>query len=345
MQSSPAYVLALVLAFSQAAAVEVLPTIEATVAVMPLEYRVDGVVEARRQATLSSEVTGKIEAVFFDVDDTVKEGDVVLKIRDREYRAQLEKARATLEEAQANLQETQLAHDRNEGLRKQKLISQAVFDKSSASLKSARARTNSAQASLVQAEEQLGYTVVRAPYSGVVVQRHVEAGESTRPGQPFMTGYEPGQLRVSANVPQSIVARLRIKRMARVVLLEDGRSLDVERIIIHPFANPQNHSFPVRLDIPPSQDSLYPGMLVKVVVTIGESRRLLVPQRALVSRSEVDAVYLQDSTGKLVFRQVRPGNLYADQVEILAGLDEGEIVVLDPVRAGIQMKRELDSAL
>jgi len=56
-------------------------------------------------------------------------------------------------------------------------------------------------------------------------------------------------------------------------------------------------------------------------------------------------VYLQDSAGKLVFRQVRPGNLYADQVEILAGLDAGETVVLDPVRAGIQMKRQMKSQL
>ncbi len=346
MRSSGGYLLLVLgLICSRAPATEVLPTMVTKVSVMPLEYQVDGVVEARRQATLSSEVAGKIESVNFDVDDVVEKGDVVLRIRDREYRAQLEKARATLEEAQANLQEMQLAHERNEGLRKQKLISQAVFDKSSASLKAARARASSAQANLVQAEEQLGHTVVRAPYSGVVVQRHVEVGESTRPGQPFMTGYAPGQLRVSANVPQSIVARLREQRSVRVVLLEDGRSLEVERITIHPFANPQNHSFPVRLDIAPMKDTLYPGMLVKVVVTIGESRRLLVPQRALVSRSEVNAVYLRDSTGKLVFRQVRPGNRYADQVEILAGLDAGETIVLDPVRAGVQMKRRLDSAL
>jgi len=345
MRSSTGYILLVLgLIFSRVHAAEALPTMVTSVSVMPLEYQLDGVVEARRQATLSSEVAGKIEAVYFDVDDVVNKGDVVLKIRDREYRARLEQARATLEEARANLQEMQLAYDRNAGLREKKLISQAVFDNSSASLKAAQARTNSAQANLVQAEEQLGYTVVRAPYSGVVVQRHVEAGESTRPGQPFMTGYAPDQLRVSANVPQSVIARLRKQRRARVVLLEDGRSLEVERITIHPFANPQNHSFPVRLDLPPSQVDIYPGMLVKVAVTIGESRRLLVPQQALVSRSEINALYLQDSAGKYFFRQVRPGNRYADQIEILAGLDAGETVVLDPVRAGIEMKRQLDSA-
>lgn len=345
MRGSSRYMLLLLLALlcSRVYSSESLPTMVASVSLMPLEYQLDGVVEARRQATLSAEVAGKVEAVYFDVDDVVNKGDLVLKIRDREYRARREQARAALEEARARQQELQLDYDRNDGLLKKKLISQAVFDKSSASLKAAQARTNSAEANLVQAEEQLAHTVVRAPYSGVVVRRHVEVGESTQPGQPFMTGYAPDQLRVSANVPQSIIARLREQRRARVVLLEDERSLEVQRITIHPFADPLNHSFPVRLDLPPAQVGIYPGMLVKVALTIGESRRLLVPQQALVSRSEINALYLRDDSGKLVFRQVRLGRKYDDQIEILAGLDAGESVVLDTVGAGIEIKSQLDS--
>ncbi|MDH3629648.1 MAG: efflux RND transporter periplasmic adaptor subunit [Gammaproteobacteria bacterium] len=311
---------------------------------MPLEYWVDGVVEARQQATLSAEVVGKIESVNFDVDDFVEQGQVVLTIRDREYRAQQQKASAALDEAKANLQDTQLEFRRNQDLRKQKLISQAVLDKASANLKAAKARAASAQANLAQAEEQLGYTVVRAPYSGVVVERHVEPGESVAPGQPIMTGYALGELRVSANVPQSIIGGLRAHGLARVVLLEDGRSVEVTRITIHPFANPQNHSFPVRLDLPEMKQDLFPGMLVKVALKIGATERLLLPQQALVSRAEVNAVYVLDASGKLSFRQVRPGNRIGDQVEILAGLGEGETIALDPVRAGIEHKRQLDTA-
>ncbi|MBT8433711.1 MAG: efflux RND transporter periplasmic adaptor subunit [Gammaproteobacteria bacterium] len=311
---------------------------------MPLEYWVDGVVEARQQATLSAEVVGKIESVNFDVDDFVEQGQVVLTIRDREYRAQQQKASAALDEAKANLQDTQLEFRRNQDLRKQKLISQAVLDKASANLKAAQARAASAQANLAQAEEQLGYTVVRAPYSGVVVERHVEPGESVAPGQPIMTGYALGQLRVIANVPQSVIGGLRSHRLARVVLLEDGRSVEVTRITIHPFANPQNHSFPVRLDLPEMKQGLFPGMLVKVALKTGATERLLLPQQALVSRAEVNAVYVLDTAGRLSFRQVRPGNRIGDQVEILAGLSEGETVALDPVRAGIEHKRQLDNA-
>jgi len=311
---------------------------------MPLEYLVDGVVEARQQATMSAEVSGKIESVNFDVDDFVEQGQIVLTIRDREYRAQQQKARAALDEAGANLQDTQLEFKRNQDLRKQKLISQAELDKASANLKAARARADSAEANLAQAEEQLGYTVVRAPYSGIVVERHVEPGERVSPGQAIMTGYALGQLRVIANVPQSIIVGLREYGMARVILLEDGSALEVTRITIHPFADPQNHSFPVRLDLPEIKQGLFPGMLVKVALKIGTTERLLLPQQAVVSRAEVNAVYVLDKSGRLSLRQVRPGNRIGDQVEILAGLDQGETVALDPVRAGIEHKRQLDAA-
>jgi len=311
---------------------------------MPLEYKVDGVIEARQQATLSAEVAGKIETVNFDVDDFVKQGEIVMQIRDREYVAQRQKARAAVDEAQASLQDMQLEFKRNQDLRTKNLISLAVFDKSRASLKAAQARMSSADANLAQADELLSYTVLRAPYSGVVVERHVETGESVSPGQPIITGYALGQLRVSANVPQSIISNLRSHRLARVIILEDEYSIEVSNITIHPFANPENHSFPVRLELPGMEHRLYPGMLVKVAITIGSTQKLVLPQRALVSRAEVNAVYVLDDNGKISFRQVRPGNRYGEQIEILAGLGEGETIALDPVSAGISHKRQLDAA-
>ncbi len=309
--------------------------------VQPLEYRVDGVVEARRQATLSAQVAGEVEAVYFDVDDFVEQGSVVMKIRDRDYRARLEQARAALAEAEAALREARLEFRRSEDLRKQKLISQAQFDRAEASLAAAVARTDSATAAVVGAEELLGYTVLRAPYSGVVVERHVEPGESMQPGQPIITGYAEGELRVSADVPQSQIDALRRLREVRVIRLEDGVSMAVEKITIHPFANPANHSFRVRLDLPSQASGLYPGMLVDVALAVGETERLLLPSAVLVSRSEVNAVYVADADGRLSLRQVRPGNRFGERIEILAGLEAGERVALDPVQAGIELKRQL----
>ena len=306
-----------------------------------LEYRVDGVVEARRAATLSAQVAGEVEAVYFDVDDFVEQGSVVLRIRDRDYRAQVEQARAALAAATAALRESRLEFRRSQDLRKQKLISEAQFDSAEAALATAAAREDAATAALARAEELLGYTVLRAPYSGVVVERHVEPGETTQPGAPIMTGYAEGELRVSAYVPQSQIDALRRLRQVRVIRLQEGTSVEVDKITIHPFANPANHSFRVRLDLPSQTPGLYPGMLVKVALATGETERLLLPRSTLVSRSEVNAVYVVGADGELSLRQVRPGSRFADQVESLAGLEPGERVALDPVAAGIEHKRQL----
>ncbi len=322
-------------AFAQLETMAVLPSVGV------LEYELDGVVEASKQATLSAEVSGRIEKVNFDVDDYVRKGEIILTIRDNEYRAGLQKAEASLAEASAGLQDAKQEFRRRQKLRDQKLISQENFDRAKANLKTAEARVESAQAVVSEAQEQLDRTILRAPYSGVVVERFVEPGESTQVGQKIMSGYAQGQLRVKANVPQSLIAAVRERRTARVLLLESDTSINASQITIYPFANPKNHSFPVRIELPENELAIFPGMLVKVAFAIGTTKRLLIPASALVQRSEVNAVYVLDQQGRVSLRQVRPGNRFGEQIEILAGIYAGEQVALDPVRAGIELKTQL----
>ncbi len=303
-----------------------------------VEYLVDGVVEARRQATLSAEVSGRIELVNFDVDDQVDAGETILRIRDVEYRSQLNNARAALDEARVGLQDAEREYKRVEDLRQKKLVAQSDFDKAGVALNAARARVNAATAGVESATELLDKTVVKAPYSGVVVARHVEPGESVNPGQPIMTGYAEGEVRVVSQVPQSLIGGLRQRQAASIQLLDGSERLSVDDITIHPFADPASHAFRVRFDIESRQQGLYPGMLVKVALNMGEVDRLTVPRSAVVNRSEVNAVYVVADNGMVNLRQVRLGNPTGDRVEILAGLSAGELIALDPVRAAIALK-------
>ena len=304
----------------------------------PLEYQLDGVIEATKQATLSAEVSGRIEAINFDVDDRVKKGDVIVRIRDNEYRARLEKAKAALAEAQAGFDDAQREFKRIRGLYKDKVVSKAGFDKASANLESGKARVAASQANVSEAQEQLNNTVIHAPYSGIVVERHVELGESTSIGQAIMSGYAVGELRVNVNVPQSIINAVRKFRLAGVNLLDNGASIESSKLTIFPFADPKNHSFKVRIDLPETDVNIFPGMLVKVSFVIDQSKRLTIPAQALVYRSEVIAVYVIDSDAQVSFRQIRTGQTTGEAVEITAGLEAGEMVAIDPVAAGIQLK-------
>lgn len=302
------------------------------------EFILDGVIEAKNQATLSAEVSGRIETINFDVDDFVEKGEVLVRIRDNEYRAQLEQSKAALSEATTVFENAEKEFKRIKGLFKDKVVSRAQYDQASATLESSRARVTSAEARLRQAQLQLNNTVIHAPYSGVVVARHVEPGELTTVGQPIMSGYGPGELRVNVEVPQSVIRQIRQYRKARIMLLDQASSIDAGQLTIFPIADSQSHAFRVRISLPEQDIQLYPGMLVKTAFVVNELERLFIPAQSLVKRSEVTAVYVVDSNQQIQFRQVRTGIIEGDQIEIVAGLDNGELVAVDPIQAGIQLK-------
>jgi len=317
-----------------------LTSVRAELISSPLEYHIDGVIEAINQSTLSAQVSGRIEKINFDVDDRVNAGEVIVRIRDNEYRARLQRNRASLAEAKANLKDAQQEFKRVEELIEKKLISKANFDKAKTVLTASEARVAASSALVTESQEQLNNTVIRAPYGGVVMARHIELGETTYVGQKIMTGYAPEYLRVNVNVPQSLIAAVRQHRSARVILMEDQISIATSNLTIFPYANPENHSFQLRADLDGSSQSIFPGMLVKVAFMIGRKQRLMVPVNSLVFRSEVVGLYVIDEDQQPGFRQVRAGEVFGNNIEILAGLDANESVALDPIQAGINLKAQ-----
>jgi RND family efflux transporter MFP subunit len=318
-----------------------LPTAAAEYLSVPREYRLDGVVEAVKQTTVSAQTQGQVEDILFDVDDSVERGKVLVRLRDTEHRAQVIRSAAELKEAVARQEQTREAFERTEGLFAKQLASESALDEATAELKSAEARMEAASAALSQAKEQLEYTEVRAPYSGIVTERFIELGETAQPGQPLISGVSLDELRVNVSVPQSVIASVRQLDRARVQL-PDGSSVVTSEITVFPFADPASNSFRVRLDLPSSTQQLFPGMFVKTAFVIGEKQVLVVPAQAIVRRSEVTAVYVVDAQQRIQFRQIRVGATNDGKREVLAGLELGERVALDPITAGAALKRQAE---
>ena len=310
----------------------------------PQVYTLDGVVEAVNKATISAQVTGRVTEVNFDIDDYVEKGAVIVRIRDKEYKARLRSAKAALKEAKANHKDAKLEFKRVQGLYKDKIVSASNFDKAKAALKAAEARVAASEAGITEANEQLSNTVIKAPYNGIVTERHIEPGETMRLGQAIMTGFSMSHLRVAVDVPQTYIKAIRKHQKAAVINLEnDEQQITAKKLVIFPFANPKSHTFSIRAELPKNSKDLFPGMLVKVAFEIDNKNRLMVPTSAIAHRSEVSAVYVADENQKLRLRQIRPGKRFGDKTEILAGLDAGEVVATDPVRAGVYLKQQAGS--
>jgi RND family efflux transporter MFP subunit len=294
----------------------------------------DGVVEAVQQATLAAQTTGRVTAVNVDVNDRVAAGDVLLRLTAVEQRAGADTARAQLRAAEAAAVEAETNYRRFAALASGQYVSRAQVDQARATRDSATAARDAASAQLAQAGQQTEYTVVRAPFAGVVSARKVEPGESVALGQALLSLHAPGALRVEVQVPQSDAAGIRAANSARIVL-DDGRSLDAAQVIVFPAADPSTHSVGVRVMLPDIADAPQPGITAKVVFPIaGDAGLVRIPAGALVQRGEVSGVYVLASGDRLALRQVRLGQRIGDEVEVIAGLKAGEKFALDPVAAG-----------
>lgn len=306
---------------------------------MAQEQLFDATVEAVNQSTVSAQVAGRVEAIYVDVNDYVQKDAVLLRLRNSEQRAGKAAAQAQIKETRARYQEAAAEFNRMQTLYARRLVAQSAFDKASANLKASRGQLDAALAGVAQAEEQLGHTEIRAPYTGIVVERHVEVGETVSPGQALVTSLSLDALRAVAEVPQTIVTAVRTRHSARVLLPDaPAGSVVTTGITLFPYADPKTHNFKVRVTLPPGVRGIYPGMLIKVAFTTGERNVTLVAARAIVHRSEVTAVYVIDKSDRVSLRQIRTGRSYGTNIEVLAGLQAGEQVALDPIRAGVYLK-------
>jgi RND family efflux transporter MFP subunit len=329
-----------------------LETMEVKTETLPKYNVVDGQVESVQKATVSAQTSGTIEKLFYDVDDFVEKGEVIARIRSKNQMAGLRQAEAGFEQAKANVSEARARNqeaisefNRIKKVFERQLVSRAQYDNARAAKQAAAARVEAANAALEaakakvsQAGEQLGYTEIRAPYSGIVTERLVEPGESVNVGSPLMSGISLDKMRVSLTVSQSDIIAARKQNQAKIIL--DDAEVPVQKLTFFPYADPATNAFKVRADLGDASQSLFPGMFVKVAIAVGETTKLTVPVSAVAYRSEVTGIYVVDDEGVPHLHQVRLGRMSGDgKIQILAGLDGDEKIALNPTQAAVYYKQ------
>ncbi|HEY5763950.1 MAG TPA: efflux RND transporter periplasmic adaptor subunit, partial [Rhodocyclaceae bacterium] len=222
-------------------------------------------------------------------------------------------------------------------LQRRSFVSAAAVDQAQAEADAARAARQAADAALSHAE-------IRAPFTGIVADRHADVGDLAAPGVPLLTVYRPGAARAVVQLPSAQAAAIRAvgaALRATIAIGGDAEPIAASRVQVLPVADAATHVVEVRLELPPdAARRAVPGSAVRATFAVGESASLALPAAAIVHRGGIAAAYVRDSEGRFRLRQLRLGEATADgEIEILAGLVAGEIVALDPVKAGIERRR------
>lgn len=320
-----------------------------------------GTLEARISTTISPKIAGRIIDVLADQGASVTEGTELVLLDDEELRQQVAIAEANVEAAEAAIarveaeknralaifEQSKLNYDRVESLVKQQATSQQDVDQAFEALSVAQASVAGAEAAIVEAQKQLTVTkrtllyqtarlqdtVVSAPFDGLVVKRHREAGDVAVPGSPILTLISTDELWISAWVDETQMSKLSKGQNAQVVFRSDAdQSFSGQVARLGREADRETREFIVDVRVLELPENWAVGQRAETYINVGSRENVVIlPADLLTNHNGESGVFIAIE-GHAVWRPLRLGFRQRGIVEVLDGINEGDVIVT-PVNA------------
>jgi len=302
------------------------------------------------QATIRSKVSGEVHESGVREGTAVQAGQVLVRLDQADLKARLQQQQAMLDEAQAKLELARKNESNARTLLGQKYISQTNYDGMSNSVDLARASVKSASAMVEIARIALNDSVIRAPISGIVAKRHVQAGDKVAPDMPVYTIVSLNELTLEAQVPTTEIPR--VKPGQEVHFKVDGfagRDFTGKVARINPTTETGSRAMLVYISVANPDGALRGGMFAKGSITTERSAEApVVPLAALREENGEQFVY-QIVDGKVVARPITIGLRNEDEgyVQVTEGVASGAHIIiarLEGVKPGARVKMSAPAA-
>jgi membrane fusion protein (multidrug efflux system) len=276
-----------------------------------------GTLRAEEGVELQAETNGRIVAISFKEGAHVRKGDLLVKLNDADLVAT--RTRALYRKELAVLKERRVAQLLKQGVARQEEYDMALSD------------LHVQDAEIALTEAQIAKTEVRAPFDGVVGLRYVSEGAYVTAATRVATLQQLERLKVDFSVPEKYAARLRVGTPIQLTVAGADRRFDGAIYAIDPRIDAATRTVLIRAVCPNPRSQLFPGAFASVSLTLGElDNTVLVPAIAVVPGLNAKTVFVvKDGTAQR--RTVATGTRLEDRVQIVAGLEPGEVVVTSGV--------------
>ena len=298
--------------------------------------------EAIRKVTVYARLNAIVEEIMVEEGVVVREGDILLRLEDREVQNEYEQASIAVDEAKLGLQQAEIKvqfslanYERALDLFQQKLISKQEIDQVSLTdridglaVETAQQRLEAAQAQLRSATIQLEFTEIPSPIDGVITERLVEVGDRVNGNEEVFGVEEFPPLWARIFVPERDLPQLKVAQKARV-RVETFPEQDFEAAImmINPTIDATSGTVKVTLEMRQT-DQLRPGMFGTVyIATETRPNAIVIPKKAILRERDEDRAFVVTAENLVEKREVVIGFSEEDRVEILEGIQDGEAVV------------------
>ena len=292
-------------------------------------YKVAGRVIALQSGSLSTRVSGTIKRISVEVGDRVTEGYIIAKLRDGRIRADRKKALALLKRQQVALKNAVRELNRIKRLRKSAAYSRARFEELEGQVAERRSQVSEVSAALERIEIDVRDTVIKAPFSGVITQKHVEKGTHVNTGSPIVTLINDNKVEIEVDVPSFRISSISSATVANL-LLDNGTKVPIQVRSIIPREDLRTRTRPIRLRPTTNEGVKYladnQAVLVELPLT-GSQPIVMVPKDAVIKRANGNVAFVVKGENASM-RSVRVGRGVGSNFEVLEGLKPGENVVI-----------------
>jgi membrane fusion protein, multidrug efflux system len=298
----------------------------ATVAAQPMPryLALTGSLIANRQSQVAADGVGRVRETFIERGSVVRAGDLLVQLDVRSARLSKNEARAQAEASRSQRDLAQRECERSERLFAQQAIGQSEYDRSRAQCSSSQWSSEAALARAELADQAFGDAAARAPFAGLVLERHVSIGEYVRPGTPVASLVQIDPLRLQLTVPESDVGRVRSGQNVEFeVSAFPGERFSGAITLVSPAIREGSRDRVVEAIVKNPDQKLLPGMFALARVEVARDERAVVPPSAIRgqgSKSRIFAVV----DGHLEERLVQLGERQGDLIAIEKGLAAGE---------------------
>jgi RND family efflux transporter MFP subunit len=243
----------------------------------------------------------------------VKAGDRLVQLDAHEIQSRLDQASAARQQAESDLK-------RATDLIQQKILSQSEFE-------NAQSKFRIAAAAEAETKTMLDYTLIVAPFDGVITRKLADVGDLAAPGKSLLQMENPDTLRLEADVPEALIGNVKLGDNLAVRIAAVTNDIAGTVAEMSPTADPNSRTYLVKLDLP-GATGLRSGQFGRVSVPVGEASAIRVPAAAVVQRGQMELVFVVVGNHAQL-RLVKTGTRVGDEVEVVSGLNSGEQVVTE----------------
>lgn len=285
-----------------------------------------GTIKPFHEAAVGSRLLTRVLEVNVKAGQAVNQGDILVRLDDTDLQARLKQAEAALVAAAASHEQARLEYSRAVSLKAARAISQEEFERTAAKFQTTEAEAIRSEHTVQESKALLSYATIKAPLTGIVIDKKVEVGDTVTPGQTLVALFNPGKMQMLASVRESLALKLKVgqKISGRIESLDHECEATISEIV--PEAQASSRSFTVKV-VGPCPPGVYSGMFGRIYIPLEDEALIVVPTAAIKRVGQLEMVKVVED-GKARRRNIQSGRTLGSDTEVLAGLRPGERVAL-----------------